>query len=356
MSSFSGNPALDEFWYPVARSSDVNPGPAAIQLLGKNYAIWQSGEGEFTAVADRCPHREAPLSAGCVADGRLACPYHGWVFASGGVCVRVPSAEPELPVPPRAHTPAYELEERYGLLWLRPKIRATDAGEGSQAGEASESAKAGAASIPEIPYIRQEDDASYRRINTPVDIWQTSSPRLADNFMDFSHFPFVHAATFGNPEETVIPKLELGPLEDDFYGYRYGVNANNPTSATATSGEATDIVEREMTTGFQLPFVVRSTIHYRSGLNHILLLLTTPRDDLSSYFTFVVWRNDDFSAPADEIISFDLAIGAEDKAMLEKVGGTLPLDLKETVNVQSDKPSVEWRRQFAKLLESGLSS
>ena len=332
----------------MARASDVNPGPVAVQLLGNNYAIWQSGEGEFTAVADRCPHREAPLSAGCVTDGRLACAYHGWVFASGGTCVRVPSAEPELPVPPRAHMPAYGLEERYGLLWLRPKISTADTGEAG--------ATASTASIPKIPYIRQEDDASYRRINTPVDIWQTSSPRLADNFMDFSHFPFVHAATFGNPEETVIPKLELGPLEDDFYGYRYGVNANNPASASATSGEATDIVEREMTTGFQLPFVVRSTIHYRSGLNHILLLLTTPRDDLSSYFTFVVWRNDDFSAPADEIISFDLAIGAEDKTMLEKVGGTLPLDLKETVNVQADKPSVEWRRQFAKMLESGLSS
>lgn len=339
----------------MARASDVNPGPVAIQLLGNNYAIWQSGEGEFTAVADRCPHREAPLSAGCVTDGHLACPYHGWVFASGGVCVRVPSAETDVPVPPRAHMQTYGLEERYGLLWLCPKASdASDAGE-MNAGEMN--AGEMDAEIPyKIPYIWQEDDPAYRRINTPVDIWQTSSPRLTDNFMDFSHFPFVHAATFGNPEETVIPKLELGPLEDGFYGYRYGVNANNPSAASATSGEAADIVEREMTTGFHLPFAVRSTIHYRSGLNHILLLLTTPRDDLSSYFTFVVWRNDDFSAPADEIISFDLAIGAEDKAMLEKVGGTLPLDLKETVNVQSDKPSVEWRRQFAKLLEEGLSS
>ena len=331
MSSFSGNPALEEFWHPVARACDVNPGPVSVQLLGKNYAIWQSGNGEFTAVADRCPHREAPLSAGCVTEGNLACAYHGWVFASGGVCVRVPSAEPELPISPRAHLQTYAIEERYGLLWLCPKT----------SGEA-------------IPHISQEDNPEYRRINTPVDIWQTSSPRLTDNFMDFSHFPFVHTATFGNPEETVIPKLELGPLEDGFYGYRYGVNASNPSAASATSGQAADVVEREMTTGFQLPFAVRSTIRYRSGLHHILLLLTTPRDDISSYFTFVVWRNDDFYTPADEIISFDLAIGAEDKAMLEKIGGTLPLDLKETLNVQSDKPSVEWRRQFANLLESGL--
>ena len=332
---------MDEFWHPVVRSIDVNPGPVAVQLLGKNYAIWQSGQGEFTAVEDRCPHREAPLSAGCVSDGRLACSYHGWVFASEGKCVRVPSAEPELPVPPRAHMSPYEVEERYGLLWLRPKVKTeTDS----------------IASTPQIPYIRQEDDPLYRRINIPVNIWQTSAPRLADNFMDYSHFPFVHTGTFGNTGETVIPKLELGPLEDDFYGYRYDVKASNPPSAAAITGQVTDIVEREMTTGFQLPFAVRSTIRYKSGLEHILLLLSTPRDDLSSYLTFVVWRNDDFSAPADELMRFDFAISAEDKTMLEKIGGTLPLDLKETVNVQADKPSVEWRRQFAKMLESGLGA
>ena len=50
------------------------------------------------------------------------------------------------------------------------------------------------------------------------------------------------------------------------------------------------------------------------------------------------------------MIRFDLAIGAEDKAMLERLDGVLPLDLAGTVSVQSDKPSVEWRRRFAALL------
>ncbi len=47
---------------------------------------------------------------------------------------------------------------------------------------------------------------------------------------------------------------------------------------------------------------------------------------------------------------FDRAIGAEDKAMLEKVKGVLPLDQRATVSVQSDKPSVEWRRRLTELL------
>ena len=89
-----------------------------------------------------------------------------------------------------------------------------------------------------------------------------------------------------------------------------------------------------MTSGFSLPFVVRSTIRYDTGLEHILLLLSTPIDDVTSYFTFVVWRNDDFSVSAEEVIRFDLAIGAEDKRMLEQLDGVLPLDQTTLVSVQ----------------------
>ena len=105
-----------------------------------------------------------------------------------------------------------------------------------------------------------------------------------------------------------------------------------------------------MTTGFNLPFTVRSTIRYETGLDHLILLCSTPIDDVTSYFTFVVWRNDDFTVPAEEVIAFDRAIGAEDKTMLERVPGVLPLDQTATVSVQADKPSVEWRRQLATIL------
>ena len=105
-----------------------------------------------------------------------------------------------------------------------------------------------------------------------------------------------------------------------------------------------------MTTGFALPFTVRSTIHYETGLDHIILLCTTPIDDVRSYFTFVIWRNDDFTVPAEEVIAFDRAIGAEDKRMLERVPGVLPLDNTATVSVQADRASVEWRRRLARSL------
>jgi hypothetical protein len=64
----------------------------------------------------------------------------------------------------------------------------------------------------------------------------------------------------------------------------------------------------------------------------------------------VSWRNHDHDVCADDFLAFDRAIGAEDRVMLERIGGVLPLDQSATVSVRSDRLSVEWRRRFASLL------
>ena len=79
-------------------------------------------------------------------------------------------------------------------------------------------------------------------------------------------------------------------------------------------------------------------------------MASTPLDDVSSSFTFVIWRNDDFTVPAEDVIRLDLAIGAEDKRMLELIPGMLPLDQTSVVSVQADRCSVEWRRRLAALV------
>jgi phenylpropionate dioxygenase-like ring-hydroxylating dioxygenase large terminal subunit len=320
--------ALANSWHPVARSVDVATEPVAVTLLGRKVALWRTTSGAVFAAPDRCPHREAPLSIGFVEDGTLTCAYHGWTFGDSGRCVRVPSAGEGVPPPPRAHLVAYSCEERFGLVWVC----------------------LGTPSAP-IPFIAQESDPSFRRINTPVEVWHSSATRMVDNFLDISHFPFVHVGTFGRAQDTRVPRFELQPLDDGYFGYRYEVLANNNTAGAMVSGETEQVVHRSMSSGFSLPFVVRSTIRYDSGLEHVLLLLSTPIDDVTSYFTFVVWRNDDFSVSAEEIIRFDLAIGAEDKRMLEQLDGVLPLDQTSLVSVQADKCSVEWRRQLADFIK-----
>ncbi len=330
MTSFAANPALRRHWYAVARSSDLLDRPQGVRLLGEDLVIWRGAGGVVAAAPDRCPHREAPLSAGSCKDGNVVCPYHGWTFDGTGRCVLVPSAGQGAPVPPKAHLATVHATERYGLVWLC-------------LGEP-------AAGIPEIP---QDVDPAFRRITQPVEQWQAATTRLVDNFLDYSHFPYVHLGSFGGATDAEVPKVELEQL-GDFYGYRYDVVASNEVSvASGASGQSTSVVSRTMTTGFSLPFLVRSTIAYQSGLEHILLLVSTPRDDETTYFTFVVWRNDDFSVPADEVTRLDRLIGSEDKRMLEQVKGTLPLDATTLVNVQADKASVEWKRQLRELLATG---
>jgi phenylpropionate dioxygenase-like ring-hydroxylating dioxygenase large terminal subunit len=328
MAVFSDHPVLHGYWHAVARASDLPAAPLQRTVLNQQLVIWRDPEGKVVAAPDRCPHREAPLSAGCVNDGVLQCPYHGWEFGSGGQLVRVPSSLPGVPVPPTGHLPACNAVERYGLVWVC-------------LGEP----------VADIPYIAHDADPAFRRINNPVEHWTASATRLTDNFMDITHFPFVHTGTFGRAQDTVVPRFDVVELDDGWCGYSYEVDVNNPDSAQSISGQSDAVLHRQMSTGFTLPFAVRSTIRYETGLEHILLLLTTPIDDVNTYFTFVVWRNDDFSVSAEEVIAFDRMIGAEDKRMLEKVPGVLALTQTGVVSVQSDKASVEWRRRLAKLLE-----
>jgi phenylpropionate dioxygenase-like ring-hydroxylating dioxygenase large terminal subunit len=324
--SLVGHRALRDHWYVVAESADVTDAPLAVTLLGEPYALWRAPGGGVVAAPDRCPHREAPLTEGYVRNGDLVCRYHGWAFGDGGRCVLVPSSGDGRPVPPAAHLPVVHTDERYGLVWVCP-------------GEP----------VSGIAHMAADSDPAYRRINSGVEVWRTSATRMTDNFLDISHFPFVHTGTFGIEANTQVPHLDLEPLDDDFFGYQYEVDVGN-TVGTVASGLDAPVVHRRMSTGFHLPFTVRSTIHYEHGLDHLILLCSTPIDDVTSYFTFVIWRNDDFSVPGEEVITFDRAIGAEDKAMLERVPGVLPLDQTATVSVQSDRASVEWRRRLAALL------
>ncbi len=332
MAVFYDNPALRNYWYAVATDLEVTVGVVSRKLLGEPLVLYKDGTGQIVAAPDRCPHREAPLSAGEVERGVLTCCYHGWQFGDGGQCVGIPSASPDFPIPGNSHLKCFQATIKYGLVWVCLGDPVAD-----------------------IPQIVQENDAKFRRINNPVQMWNASTTRMTDNFLDIAHFPWVHLGTFGSGQRMEVPKITLKTLDAGFYGYEYSVVAENPPSASLTSGQDTADVSRKMSTGFHLPFAVRSTIDWDTGLDHILLLLSTPIDDVTSLFTFVIWRNDDFSISAEDLATFDRMIGEEDRVMLEKIPGALPLEQGALANTQSDKPSTAWRAKFVKLLQGAAA-
>jgi phenylpropionate dioxygenase-like ring-hydroxylating dioxygenase large terminal subunit len=321
--SWWSNPALRTQWYVVADASSVSArAPLGVTLLGDRYVLWRDDDGRLAAAPDRCPHREAPLSLGSVTAGCLECPYHGWTFDSDGVCVRIPSSGPDAPIPSAAALPLLPVRERYGLVWLCP-----------------------GAPVGEPPMIAQDDDPSFRRVTAPPETWAVSATRMVDNFCDVAHFPYVHAGTIGSDTDPVVAPVNVEPLDADFVGYRYAVDVRDDRG---------DHVRQQMSTGYHLPFVVRSTTYYesgpRAGHDRVLLLCTSPIDDVTSLFAFVSWRNHDHELTDDEFLAFDRAIGAEDRAMLERIGGVLPLDPSATVSVRADRLSVDWRRRLGALL------
>ncbi|MEM7286655.1 MAG: aromatic ring-hydroxylating dioxygenase subunit alpha [Actinomycetota bacterium] len=319
--------ALGGCWYVVATTDAVTTEPVPVTVRDSDYVLWRGPGGALIAAPDQCTHREARLSNGRTDAGCLTCPYHGWSFGEEGRCVDVPSSGSGAAIPPTAHLATVVVDERYGLVWLCPE-------EPTQP----------------IPHLAVDADDAFTRLNTDVQIWECSATRMIDNMLDVAHFPYTHAGTFGLEQEAEVPRFSLTDLDDTFHGYEYSVTINNEGDVEAMSGGGADVIQLDMTTGFTLPFSVRSTMSYDNGIEQILFMTATPISTERAYYTFVLWRNDDVTETGQDIVDFELAVTAEDREMLEQLRGELPLDRGALVDVASDRASVEWRRRYRALV------
>jgi len=319
---------LDRQWFAVATIDQIGDQPISVTLLDRPYVIWRGAEGQLIATHDRCSHREAKLSLGSVTDGCLRCPYHGWTFGADGRCIEVPSSGPSSAIPSSAHLDSLHVESHYGLVWMSP----------------------GEPDHP-VPHLGVDDAASFTRLNTGMQTWECAATRMIDNMLDVAHFPYTHAGTFGLEQEKVVPHFTPTQLDDTFYGYEYPVTINNEGDAATMSGEGDDgVITLQMSTGFALPFSVRSTMSYPNGIEQTLFMTAAPINATRSLFTFVLWRNDDVSTTGQDIVDFELEVAKEDQAMLENLRGELSLGHGALVDVQSDKASLEWRRRYRALV------
>ncbi|MEW1660155.1 aromatic ring-hydroxylating dioxygenase subunit alpha [Streptomyces sp. NPDC093707] len=78
-------------WHPVLPSSAVAPGAMrTVTALGEQWLLFRRADGTPALLADRCPHRGAPLSLGKHLGDRVACGYHGIEVATDGTVSSVP--------------------------------------------------------------------------------------------------------------------------------------------------------------------------------------------------------------------------------------------------------------------------
>ncbi|MFC6841593.1 aromatic ring-hydroxylating oxygenase subunit alpha [Xanthomonas theicola] len=168
--------ALVNEWHVVAKTTEVTADQAfPCTLLGEKLVLWRSA-GTLLAWADHCPHRGAPLSLGRINNCRIACPYHGWEFDADARRVHVP-AHPELTKAVDTPIRRFAVAERCGFVWVCI---------GEPRGD-----------IPRIPKF---DDPSFRKSYTGPYLFRANALRCIDNFIDATHFPFVHSGINGRPE------------------------------------------------------------------------------------------------------------------------------------------------------------
>ncbi|WP_408591906.1 Rieske 2Fe-2S domain-containing protein [Novosphingobium sp.] len=206
-------------WYMAAWAQEVPDGGfLARKLLGKPWLLVRSEQGDWAMLADRCPHRFAPLSRGKRVADTIACGYHGLTFGFDGACVFNPFGKD---VPSAARVATYALVERYGALWFWP----------------GDPALADPKKIPDFSFIEDARDA---RDWLVMDV---NYELISDNLLDLSHAEFLHTETFGVNGALFEFGVQSVTTDDDGSVWnRWDMpNSRAPEWATAIVGEGVPI-------------------------------------------------------------------------------------------------------------------
>ncbi|MCJ2543599.1 aromatic ring-hydroxylating oxygenase subunit alpha [Thermostichus vulcanus] len=308
------DPLIRGDWHAVARRQDLEttPQPVPIRLLEEDLLLWNA-EGEWCCWADRCVHRGTALSLGTVKESTLICPYHGWVFDAQGRCIHIP-AHPEQTPPRRACIPTYAVQERYGLIWVcltEPQ--------------------------QQIPPFPEWGDPSFRPLSSRGYRVRACGTRAIENFLDVSHFPFVHEGILGDPAHAGIPDYPVQITPE-------GVLAEN-VQVYQPDPYGTGVGERVSYT-YRALRPLTAYLRKDSAEQCVAILLTvTPHSEQESTLWMLMAMNYAHDTPAQELLDWQEAIVLQDIPILESQRPVqLPLDPQQELHLASDQSAIVYRR------------
>ena len=211
------DPVLVDDWHVVARSKDVPEGKILkVRLLGEDLIVWRH-EGEVMVWKDLCIHRGSRLSMGWIENGEVVCPYHGWRYNNQGACTLMP-AHPDQKPPKKACAIVHRVQEKYDWIW----------------------ASLGDPEHDVAPFF-QWDDPNFRKFQAGPYYYHANGFRTIENFVDASHFPFVHSGINGVPSapDSIKPykvhRDEHGLYTDEIWVFQpYGDHRAQPVNSGYT--------------------------------------------------------------------------------------------------------------------------
>jgi len=313
---------LDAYWHPIGTIEEVSEQPARFTLLGDYVVAYRAG-GRAVAFRDLCVHRGAALSLGCVRDGVLKCAYHGWEFDPSGRCVRIPSRPPEAAIPQAARLMTIETKEDYGLVWV-----------------AISDPAGGVPPFPNNEYSSQgwQGFLSYRSH------WRTSAARAVENFMDFSHFPYVHDGLLGSEDRSLVEPYDVIELEAG--GLFYAFEQEEPSELYGKGGQ---LIRYEYY--LYLPFMIHlRKVEKETGAVTLISMVAAPTTAKTTDLYVWIVRNHSFDQPDSAFKDFTDRIMEQDRVVVESQRPEeLPVALREELHIKvPDAASIAYRRQLSK--------
>jgi phenylpropionate dioxygenase-like ring-hydroxylating dioxygenase large terminal subunit len=169
-------------WYIILESKEVKKHkPLKVKRFNEQFALWRDEVGNVCCIADQCCHRGVSLSCGKIINGKLECPFHGFIYDQSGAVITIPANGKNNPVPKTMQVSSYKTYEAYGFIWL-------------WWGDDDK--------LEQEPFFFKElKDFSYSGFK---DHWPVHYSRAIENQLDVVHVPFVHKTTIGRGNKTLV--------------------------------------------------------------------------------------------------------------------------------------------------------
>ena len=324
--------ALELFWHPVCTAGElrlVGERPLGVGLLGRRIAVARTASGSLIAVADRCLHRSTKLSVGWVDGETIRCAYHGWRWNADGRCVEIPSM-PLGPIPERACIQSYDVEERYGLVWVR-----LDGTAGTRIPAHPPFDRAGCDGAPVMKTFH----------GTPY-TWPVGAPRRVENFVDLAHFAWVHDGSLGRRDDPVPPIPVVARMDGEL---RFSFD---PPEMEVDDTALFGFAEYRM----PMPLTVGIEFWLAGGARRHLWMTASPIDMATTRTFWTVSRSDDLEGDDAPHIAFQALVLAEDEPVVcNQDPPELHLEPGFELSVRTDKVSIEYRRWLSQLATAAIS-
>lgn len=175
----------------------------------------------------------------------------------------------------------------------------------------------------------------------------TSAPRIVENFLDLSHFPYVHTDILGAEPNTEVESYRVEFREDVEELWAYDCQFLQPRAAASATDEHLAKYQYRVAA----PFVVMlyKSCPIRPEENDVLGLFIQPiEEDVCDVHSFVLVFDD--SNEDIDLLHFQQTIFLQDRSILEnQIPKLLPLTPGSEIPIRADATSMAYRRWLRKM-------